>query len=160
VVNGLVARTYGGYGLIVNVRSRVFDNWFNFRQLQKEDTEACGIMVGSIDSDLSRIWIEHITTPKLKDKRNRYGFELLDPYHQKFIDKKYKKSNGELIYLGTWHTHPESVPTPSVIDKKDWNLCVDRNKTFPKLIFGIVGTDQINLFLKHGNKFVKMKGQE
>ena len=56
-------------------------------------------------------------------------------------------SGGRAIYLGTWHTHPESVPTPSGIDRSDWAACQRANRGRP-LAFVLVGTGKVRVFVR------------
>ncbi|MBR4322591.1 MAG: Mov34/MPN/PAD-1 family protein [Treponema sp.] len=41
--------------------------------------------------------------------------------------------------MGEWHTHPESNPIPSPLDKKEWQQ-IKKHNTEP-LIFCILGTE-------------------
>ncbi len=36
---------------------------------------------------------------------------------QRIAEHAWKESNGERLYLGEWHTHPEDVPSPSRDDR-------------------------------------------
>lgn len=55
------------------------------------------------------------------------------------------------MYLGEWHTHPQSRPTPSYIDKQSWKRLVKRSITeSPIVIFLIIGIETIELLI--GNK--------
>ncbi|MFX9397410.1 Mov34/MPN/PAD-1 family protein, partial [Acinetobacter baumannii] len=54
-------------------------------------------------------------------------------------------SNGTSVYLGTWHSHPQNIPTPSNIDYADWKSCILRNPD-RQLFFAIVGIQAIRIF--------------
>lgn len=76
---------------------------------------------------------------------------MRDPSHQQAIDKAFEQSNGELGYIGTWHTHPQCVPVPSIIDLNDWAQCTLRNPD-RQLVFAIVGIEQVNVYISiNGN---------
>ncbi len=44
-------------------------------------------------------------------------------------------------YIGEWHTHPETEPTPSSIDKREWRkICHTKNEP---MVFLIAGTRNV-----------------
>jgi len=51
-----------------------------------------------------------------------------------------------------WHTHPERDPTPSSVDRRDWEKAV-ASDTFEgdRLFFPIVGIDRIRVWSKARN---------
>ena len=87
-----------------------------------------------------------------RDGRTRCSFALCDPGHQRVVCGMFARSGGRSIYLGTWHTHPEPVPTPSGIDRKDWAACLRANRGRP-LAFALVGTDRIRVFVRRRWRF-------
>ena len=62
--------------------------------------------------------IVKITTPNIFDKLGRFFFIRSKNGAQPYINKAWKRSNGTLIYLGEWHTHPEMDPKPSFDDTR------------------------------------------
>lgn len=76
--------------------------------------EAGGILVGRCFHD--RIEIDLASTPSKKDKAGPTFFIRAKKPAQKIIDDCWKKSNGEQIYLGEWHTHSQKNPIPSNVD--------------------------------------------
>ncbi len=88
----------------------------NFRQLQRHQTEAGGILLGKIIND--EIHILKASTPTEIDKSTRTSFERHRLSAQIVIDYEFYNSSGQMTYLGEWHTHPETNPTPSFVDKK------------------------------------------
>jgi integrative and conjugative element protein (TIGR02256 family) len=50
-------------------------------------------------------------------KHRRFSFEPDHEYQIDQIASIYKKSRGDIMYLGDWHTHPNSSPQLSRIDK-------------------------------------------
>lgn len=88
----------------------------NFRQLQKHQTEAGGILLGKIIND--EIHIIKASTPTEIDKSTRTSFERHRLSAQIIIDYEFYNSSGQMTYLGEWHTHPEKNPIPSFVDKK------------------------------------------
>jgi integrative and conjugative element protein (TIGR02256 family) len=89
------------------------------------DLESGGILLGRILPN-RYIVIEDLTTPTSKDKRGLFYFERDKKTAQNIINEKWLKSEGEIIYLGEWHTHNEDIPTPS---KRDLNMIKNQLKT-------------------------------
>lgn len=141
----------------VSVAAGVLEIWRSHRQLEQSATEACGVIVGSTSPCWRELWIESVSTPQPGDRRSRYGFVLKDPHHQRLVDEAYEASGGTRIYLGTWHTHPEAFPLPSRIDTSDWRACLRRNPK-RKLVFAIVGTEQIRIYKRGTARFRRMGG--
>lgn len=127
------------------------------KAIQKQgDNENFGIIIGSKSDGKETYWIEKITTPFPKDSSSFSSFVLKDPNHQLVVDHAFEYSNGRLGYLGTWHTHPESHPSPSEIDETDWVQCVSKNKD-RQLFFFIIGRKEISAFKHAERKFLRMK---
>jgi [CysO sulfur-carrier protein]-S-L-cysteine hydrolase len=129
----------------VHINKDIIEIWQQYRQISPESKEACGILIGYQIQGTDTFQIESITTPQKLDIRTRYNFVMKDPFHQRFLDKKYQESNAASIYLGTWHSHPENYPTPSAIDKKDWGNCIARNHN-RRLFFVIVGINEVEIY--------------
>ena len=121
--------------------------WHAHRQAASAAAESFGVLMGTTSVDRREIWIESVTTPMAHDQRTRLSFALRDPGHQKAVCGKFTCSAGRVIYLGTWHTHPEPVPTPSEMDRDDWAACLRANPRRP-LAFVLVGTDQVRVFVR------------
>ena len=96
--------------LNVSISKSVYDLWLKFRQINHNDTEACGVLIGTKDFASNHYCIESVTVPMSKDIRTKYSFTMKDPRHQQIVDKAYLDSNGTSIYLGTWHSHPQAIP--------------------------------------------------
>ena len=143
---------FSGYGRRVWIANSVVEAWHSQRQTSADDPEDFGVLIGTTSEDRRERWIDFITRPMDADKQSRFNFELMDPGHQQAVDGAFDSSSGTKIYLGTWHTHPESVPQPSGVDIADWNRCIGRNRNRP-LVFVIVGIEQTCLFLPWGCLF-------
>jgi integrative and conjugative element protein (TIGR02256 family) len=87
-----------------------------FRQTGRRN-EAGGILLGRILAN-DEIVIEKVTRPGALDRAGRYFFDRARGPAQRTVEREWKKSNGEIIYLGEWHSHPEDFPTPSSRDKE------------------------------------------
>ena len=150
--NGTV---FSGLGLQIHFSESTWNKWKEKRQKGSKDHESFGVLIGSCSLELKEFWIESITTPYPDDKSSRRSFYLKDKKHQVSVDRAFDSANGELIYLGTWHTHPEKYPTPSTIDLDDWQSCIKRNPG-RQLFFVIVGIEDIYTFSHDGNEFFKL----
>lgn len=148
--------SYGDESLLVHLKAGVLDAFCKNVQTGSRKLEACGVLVGSTSVDFKEVWVESISESLPKDRRGRAFFFLRDKGHQKFVDRMFGQSGGTKRLLGSWHTHPEKSPSPSSADYRGWNKLIKRNPDFAPLIFVIVGTCEINLFIKRGRKFVKL----
>ena len=138
---------FQGHGRRVHVRDEVAGVWHTHRQTAADAAESFGVLMGTTSVDRREIWIESVTTPMAHDRRTRLSFALRDPGHQRAVCGKFACSGGLAIYLGTWHTHPEPMPTPSGMDRDDWAACLRANPGRP-LAFVLVGTDQVRVFVR------------
>ena len=121
--------------------------WHAHRQTAADAAESFGVLMGTTSAARREIWIESVTTPMAHDRQTRLSFVLRDPGHQRAVCRKFVSSGGRAIYLGTWHTHPEPVPTPSGMDRDDWAACLRANPRRP-LAFVLVGTNQLRVFVR------------
>lgn len=78
--------------------------------------EAGGILFGKVFPGYDEII--HATTPARYDLRKYFSFTRAKGPAQVKINKAWNESSGSMIYLGEWHTHPETDPSPSPKDKK------------------------------------------
>lgn len=85
-----------------------------FTQNKPKAPEAGGIILGKIIND--QINILKLSVPTSLDKGSRTNFERNKISAQIILDYEFYNSNGQLIYLGEWHTHPEPHPSPSGTD--------------------------------------------
>jgi integrative and conjugative element protein (TIGR02256 family) len=134
------------------------DIFCKFQQNKTSDVEACGILIGNHSLDRKQIKVKFATAPQAGDTRGKHHFKINTPVHQEILNRQFKLSNNEDIYLGTWHTHPEKIPEPSLIDVQDWKKQYHTNKhLFNKMIFAIVGIDIVNFWIIYGNKLRKLE---
>ena len=85
-------------------------------QRQLNDPESGGIILGRIIAD--NIEVQRLSLPTAIDKCTRTTFERQHLSAQIIINYEFANSNGQVTYLGEWHTHPEDHPTPSATDLK------------------------------------------
>jgi integrative and conjugative element protein (TIGR02256 family) len=132
----------------------VFDE---YRQIKENDLEACGILIGNHKIDGNTICINHVTKPQEKDVRRRYSYKMDAAIHQNILAKYFKLSNNEEVYLGTWHSHPESYPMPSRDDIINWEKQRKSNENiFPRMVFAIVGITKVKFWITKKCEFFEL----
>src|SRR5439155_19244074 len=112
--------------------------------------EAGGILLGTVYPE-QRVLIKDATVPGYLDKAGRYFFDRSRRRAQRIVNKHWKKSSGDSIYLGEWHTHPEPSPSPSCRDRQMIRNMF--NQTWMEIEFLfliIVGTDSRWVAMENG----------
>lgn len=137
----------------------VVEGLISFRQLGSHQHEAGGILLGRIYQS-NKIVIECISTPSEEDRSGRFFFDRNVSKAQRIVNEAWKESNGELRYLGEWHTHPEFFPSPSITDRKlidgMLNDTIQLNNNFLFLV--IVGIKDFYVGSQYrGKKLLKLK---
>lgn len=114
------------------------------RQLKADQMEAGGILLGRLIDATDDVLVDEVTSPNKQDRRGRFFFFRKKRTAQQRINFAWKESSHTRIYLGEWHTHPESDPSPSDIDLENWNR-IGRMATYEQefLFFIIVGIKKI-----------------
>lgn len=148
-------RIYRGFGLSFIVPPGALNTWKGHRQIKENHLERFGVIIGSRSVEHEEYWVDMVTTPFPNDRATRRSFALRDNKHQLSVDQAFKHSGGTSIYLGTWHTHPEAIPEPSIIDMKDWLSCIKRNSG-RQLFFVIVGNKDVRVFVRKGFCFRRL----
>jgi len=117
--------------------------------------ESGGILLGKCRKDYSEFIITDVSEPCSRDKRGIYYFIRDKENAQKVINEKWQQSNGEINYLGEWHTHPEIITKPSFLDRKLLKECLINNKyPFHGLFMIIVGIEG-DLYVGYQTKEMK-----
>ncbi|HAT4214908.1 Mov34/MPN/PAD-1 family protein [Clostridium perfringens] len=128
---------YKDYDIIIN--EQVIDIIKKYIQIGSK-FESGGMLIGSFLVNGNMIEINDITEPqKEEDKTSRFTF-YRSYMHNEILSFKWKESNYTKMYLGEWHTHPQQIPKPSLVDKCSWNKLLKSSVTDSNLlIFIIVG---------------------
>jgi integrative and conjugative element protein (TIGR02256 family) len=82
----------------------------------KRKAEAGGVLLGRVYE--SEIVIEAATIPSVADRAGTFFFERSTRVSQEQVNHAWSSSDGEQIYLGEWHSHPQAIPEPSGRDRK------------------------------------------
>jgi len=139
---------------LFKINLEVLKTMTSFRQDNISKTEAGGVMLGRFILNSNNLVVDKVTIPMTGDKRSRYTFIRAEKRHQKIITETWEKSNGTCNYLGEWHTHPESFPTPSKQDIFNWKNILETgifSNTY--LYFIIIGINEVRVW--DGNKLTK-----
>ena len=131
------------------IPSDIFNSLLKFRQLGLEP-EAGGIFVGKRLLNNSIIII-NFSRPQDNDVRSRYKFSKTSPNHQKFVDDYFGKSSGFISLIGEWHTHPEDIPTASIVDIQSWEKIISDNDD--RLFFLIIGLQAGRFYFRESNEW-------
>ncbi len=141
-------------GGIVKLNADVVERLLSFRQLAPDALESGGILIGRFIKDSFDIIADEITGPLPGDVQTRTTFYRDAAEHQKVIYQRWEESAGTQCYLGEWHTHAESHPTPSAIDFDSWRKRLENDQMESEVsFFVIVGTESI--LVCEGNRLTK-----
>lgn len=109
-----------------------------YRQKSYEK-EKGGVILGKLYPSINQIEITHIIVANTT-KSSKFTLDLDTDYIQEKIEKVWKESNGQITYLGDWHTHPEENANPSFTDFKTFIFNFYKSKIDQNiLIYLIIG---------------------
>lgn len=81
--------------------------------------------------------IQEATLPGKHDRGSMFSFYRSAAGHQKHARRQWQRSGHVIDWVGEWHSHPQSVPTPSSIDLGSWQkIATDRKDQMAFLILG------------------------
>jgi integrative and conjugative element protein (TIGR02256 family) len=101
----------GESGQYLTFEKNVLDHFDKWRQLGSIMPEAGGQLFGTVEDQC--IILKRATGPRRSDRRGRFFF-VADRFAERREIGALHKSG--LHYFGDWHTHPQTVPTPSGTD--------------------------------------------
>lgn len=130
-------------GALLDILPDVQSMLYEHRQTGSDSREAGGLLVGYENIATSNFTASTGTPPQATDLRSRISLKL-GLQHRRLLD--------EIVfpygYIGTWHTHPSEIPSPSSVDLKDWRKCIKHNRTSTNaLIFIIAGISGFRVWL-------------
>lgn len=139
--------------LTVIFASSVLEVMNRHMQTKSNAPEQGGILLGRVYEN--KFVVEKISTPTELDKCSRYNFERHRLSAQLVINYEFFNSNGQIMYLGEWHTHPEDFPTPSSVDRKMIKSQLANNKIYVScLILVIKGRKKTFVGIQTQNEFL------
>lgn len=117
-----------------------------FAQHRWWDREAGGILMGRHLLDSNDLVVDEVSTPQDTDRRDRCNF-FRSRKHEQVSRLRWLQEHNTSAYLGLWHTHPERDPSPSGVDRHDWQQAVTSD-TYEgdRLFFPIIGTHRIRVW--------------
>ena len=125
---------------VKQLRAHVQRSWWQ--------AEAGGVLLGRHLLDSDDLVVDEVTTPQKQDRRSRFSF-FRSKQHGVVARTRWAARDSTMAYLGTWHTHPEADPTPSGVDRRDWEQAVSGDVfEGDRLFFPIVGTERIRVWTK------------
>jgi integrative and conjugative element protein (TIGR02256 family) len=138
-------------GYLVVIMSSAYKKLYFHRQLNLENHEAAGVLIGERRGE--HIIIRHISEPGQDDIRTRFSVNRKGRHHQLAVNQAFYESKGILNYVGEWHTHPEDVPSPSLHDLTSWKK--NLSDPAPSILL-ILGRKNIWVGKKVGNQIKAM----
>jgi proteasome lid subunit RPN8/RPN11 len=86
------------------------------RRVGSELNETGGLLFGSIDDSIERIWIDAASGPPPDSFQSPELFECGTVGTSEMSKHHKEKTQGSSGFVGVWHTHPVSLPRPSQVD--------------------------------------------
>lgn len=99
-------------GAIGSINSEIARN----RRAGSELNETGGLLFGSIDDSIERIWIDAASGPPPDSLQSPELFECGTVGTAEISKHHKEKTQGSSGFVGVWHTHPVSLPRPSQVD--------------------------------------------
>jgi integrative and conjugative element protein (TIGR02256 family) len=97
--------------------------------------EVGGVLLGSYRG--GHLHVTDATAPQGADRWSRTRFWRSPQGHQEIAQAAWTRSGGLITHVGEWHSHPETWPSPSLIDRSSW--LKSRREQSRALTFAIVG---------------------
>lgn len=120
------------------------------RHVQVEERlESGGVLLGTVHE--RGLLVTVATTPTRLDRQLRHLFERLPFGHRAVARRLWRSTAGTTRYIGEWHTHPQDIPSPSVIDLEEWLKLASARADKRPLLAVIVGRRGLHVELAHGN---------
>jgi len=102
-------------GLAVIIDAAAMSIIHSHRQLEADANESGGVLIGERRG--VHVWVRTATPPQRSDLRTRTSFLRRSKKHQEMVNDAWRLSDGAQVYVGEWHTHPEHMPRPSLVDR-------------------------------------------
>ena len=115
----------------------------------KLPVETGGVLMGIVDIPAKKIQLVDAAQEPPDSKASRYGFERGTSGVQEYFDHVSDQTNGQVRYVGEWHSHPPRVPArPSSTDLSqiDWLSTLFEIDNLPALML-IAADDHVSIIL-------------
>ena len=123
---------------------------------QHEGNELGGVLTGIKVGD-NTFRICKVSPPCVRS-HSRCGCQRDAELANQFLTDDYEASEQTRTYMGEWHTHPESDPTPSGVDMQSIeNNYLTATHSAPFLFMVIVGTESIYISVYNGDRFEEIE---
>ncbi|MEY9158477.1 Mov34/MPN/PAD-1 family protein [Bradyrhizobium japonicum] len=119
----MISYDIGHSGQHLSFDDTVLAHFDRHRQTRIWHREAGGLLFSRLA--LPAIDICAITGPRRTDRRGRYSYWPDERAEQREIDEMFRRG---LHFVGCWHTHPEDIPSPSIVDRRNISDCVRRSQ--------------------------------
>ena len=121
---------------ILELTPRALAHFGKHKQNNRWSREAGGQLFATFDEP-SVIKIVDVTGPRKSDRRSVFGFEPDRVAERREIAERFKRG---LHFVGDWHTHPQSIPSPSFTDERSMrDMVKSSSHNFPGFFMVIVG---------------------
>lgn len=84
------------------------------------------------------IKVKKCSEPCIYGIASSYTFERDAEKANQIIKQEFVESEGKMVYLGEWHTHPTAIPSPSPTDKKSIKDILKNNHLASNIIIFII----------------------
>ncbi|WP_018753656.1 Mov34/MPN/PAD-1 family protein [Paenibacillus sanguinis] len=148
------------YTVVVN--SEIIEQMLGFCR-DKMPFETGGILIGKYSEDGYSAFINYITGPPKDSQHRTHEFFRGTHKLKALLSDLWKEGQ---YYLGEWHFHPNSLPSPSFIDRKQMREIAANSKyNCPEPILFILGGDpnaewQTSCSIFPNKKFWIMLGED
>lgn len=125
---------------------QVLEVFWKYRQRFFWQPESGGILLGRRRG--RHLEVLAATEPSPQDKRFTYFFAREVEGHAEAAEQAWIRGGHQVDYLGEWHTHPQTIPIPSTIDRAEWCKLVQQRPDMTTLLTVVVGTKELRVELR------------
>lgn len=125
---------------------QVLSVFWKYRQRFFWQPESGGILLGRRRG--RHLEVLAATEPSPHDKRFTYFFSRGVEGHAEAAEQAWIRGGHQVDYLGEWHTHPQTIPTPSSMDRAEWCKLVQQHPDMTTLLTVVVGTKELRVELR------------
>ena len=121
--------------------------------------EVGGVLLGCI-VDEDTIFIQTASEGGPKAIHEEFYFQADHNYVDMLIDMEYANSEGKVVYLGEWHTHPQIHPEPSPKDLHSLTEIAASAEQFSILLIIGATNYQTKKFIDHSIAILKYNDEK